>query len=173
MALSESISGRSITLVRRKEGILPVKKEGRVPVVVAGETKFFEARLWNDYFKEIFAESSHAGDGLVYNYENYFEGHSNSDATAIIAVFSGPRAWKGISGIDDNEGREILKIINKAHNSIVISFGSPYILRHFKDVDILIAAYDSSEYAQKTVIKCLYGELDFKGRMPVRIELSA
>jgi len=173
MALSESISGRSITLVRRKEGILPVKKEGRFPVFVAGEAKLFEARLWNDYFKEIFAVSCHTGSGLAYIYENYFEGHSNSDATAIIAVFSETRAWKGISGIDDNEGREILKIINKAHNSIVISFGSPYILRHFKDVDILIAAYDSSEYAQKTVIKCLYGELDFKGRMPVRIELSA
>ena len=173
MALSESISERSITLVRRKEGILPVKKEGRFPVFVAGEAKLFEASLWKDYFKEIFAESSHAGDGLVYNYENYFEGHSNSDVTAIIAVFSGPRAWKGISGIDDNEGREILKIINKAHNSIVISFGSPYILRCFKDADILIAAYDSNEYVQKAVIKCLYGELDFKGRMPVRIELSA
>ncbi|HAS18329.1 MAG TPA: hypothetical protein DCR39_10810, partial [Nitrospiraceae bacterium] len=52
MALSGSISERSITLVRRKEGILPVKKEGRFPVFVAGEAKLFEASLWKDYFKE-------------------------------------------------------------------------------------------------------------------------
>ncbi len=59
--------------------------------------------------------------------------------------------------------------MKKARNSIVISFGSPYVLRFFKDADVLIAAYESTEQAQMAVIKCLKGEADFKGRLPVKI----
>ncbi len=60
--------------------------------------------------------------------------------------------------------------MRKAEHSIAISFGSPYVLRHFKEADILIAAYESTEQAQKAVLRCLEGELDFRGRIPVIID---
>jgi len=87
----------------------------------------------------------------------------------IIAIFTIVAAWKGSSGISDKEKRKIIELIKQPKSLIVISFGSPYVLRHFKEADILIAAYEPSEQAQMAVIKCLKGEIDFQGKLPVKI----
>ncbi len=54
--------------------------------------------------------------------------------------------------------------------SIVVSFGSPYVLRHFMEANVLIAAYDTTKQAQSSVIKCLKGEINFQGSLPVKIK---
>ncbi len=64
------------------------------------------------------------------------------------------------------------ELIRKAKHSIVISFGSPYVLRHFKGADILIAAYEATEQAQRAVLNCLKGRMGFKGRLPVKVNLN-
>jgi beta-glucosidase-like glycosyl hydrolase len=87
----------------------------------------------------------------------------------IIAIFTTVAAWQGSSGISDHDREKIKQIISKAKNSIVISFGSPYVLRHFKKADALIAAYDSSIYAQKAVFDCLILRKEFKGSLPVKL----
>jgi hypothetical protein len=67
------------------------------------------------------------------------------------------------------ERKQISELIEMAKTSIVISFGCPYVLRHFKKADVLVAAYETTEQAQRAVVKCLQGEMDFKGRLPVKI----
>src|SRR3990170_2179175 len=87
----------------------------------------------------------------------------------VFAIFTSISAGRGTSGIDDKEREQVYRLMKKAKNSIVISFGCPYVLRFFRDADVLIAAYETTEQAQKAVIKCLKGELGFKGRLPVKI----
>ena len=53
--------------------------------------------------------------------------------------------------------------------NLLIPFGSPHVLRYFEEADILIAAYDSTYQSQEAVIKCLRGEMDFMGRLPVKL----
>jgi hypothetical protein len=89
----------------------------------------------------------------------------------IITLFTTVAAWQGSSGISDDDREIIRNIIKTSQNSIVISFGSPYVLRHFKKADMLIAAYDSSIYAQKAVFECLINNKGFKGSLPVKIDL--
>jgi len=36
---------------------------------------------------------------------------------------------------------------------------------------MLIAAYEATEQAQRAIIKCLEGHLNFKGHLPVKIDL--
>jgi hypothetical protein len=91
---------------------------------------------------------------------------------AVFALFTSVAAWKGTSGIDDKESYHISELIRKAKKSIVISFGSPYILRHFKEADVLIAAYETTEQSQKAVIRCLKGKIDFKGHLPVKLNIK-
>ena len=144
--LSKHITEKSITLVKHKAGILPVTYKNMVHIVVAGDERLHKPSLWR--------------------FEQGF-----SDEITIFPIFSETVAWRGTSGISDEERTRISGLIRKAKKSIVISFGSPYILRHFKEADILIAAYDAGEQAQEAVIKCLRGEMDFKGQMPVTISL--
>jgi hypothetical protein len=66
----------------------------------------------------------------------------------------------------------VKQLILQAERSIVISFGSPYVLEDFVEADGLVAAYDPSPQTQEAVIRCLYGHIPFSGRLPVRLRLS-
>lgn len=145
--LSKRITDMSITLLKHRPGILPITNFSKAHIFIAGDDRFYEPSLWppiplNPPFPPL---------------------------VAIIALFSEVAAWRGTSGIDDEEGEDVIKLIKQAKGSIVISFGSPYVLRYFRGADVLIAAYEAGEQAQKAVIQYLKGEMDFKGHMPVRL----
>jgi beta-N-acetylhexosaminidase len=90
---------------------------------------------------------------------------------ALILIFTAISAWKGNSGISNEELRRVKKIIKNSESSCVVSFGNPYILRYFKEADALIAAYDSSYDMQLAVVRALKGEIVFQGSSPVNINL--
>jgi beta-glucosidase-like glycosyl hydrolase len=141
--ISEQISEMSITLIKNSPGILPISN---AKVVFAGDSDIYRSSVL----------------------KNHFNSKSESEPL-IAAIFTSVAAWKGISGISDEERQKILDAIKQAKKSIVISFGSPYVLKRFKEADILIAAYEPSVQAQMAVIKCLRGEIDFQGKLPVKI----
>jgi beta-N-acetylhexosaminidase len=152
--LSMQVTEMSITMVKNTAGILPLSTSDRVRLIFSGDSTFFELSPLAANFKNVSTISDHI---------------DVREETALFAVFTSVSAWRGSSGIDEAERDRMKEIIKKAGNSIVISFGSPYVLRHFQDADILIAAYEPSEQAQKAVIKCLKGEIEFRGRLPVKI----
>jgi beta-N-acetylhexosaminidase len=140
------ITGKSITLVKNTKGVLPLTDAGKVSIIFAGDEQYFKSSPFNK-----------AG--------------GFSDNISGFAIFTSVSAWKGSSGISESEKDRIKRLIKEARHSIVISFGSPYILRHFNDADILIAAYEPTEQAQKAVMERLEGKAEFKGRLPVKLDL--
>ncbi len=157
-ALSAHITDKSITLLKNTEGLLPIRDNDKIHVMFAGENKYFESSLLKNHFKNILTGMSDI--------------NKLKNKVILCAIFTSIAAWKGSSGIDEDEKNRINELIRTCKNSIVISFGCPYVLRHFKEADILIAGYEATEHAQKSVIKCLKGEVGFKGRLPVKINFS-
>jgi beta-glucosidase-like glycosyl hydrolase len=147
--ISEQISDMSITLVKSSPGILPISKDKDANIVFAGDDDIYKSSILKNHFTSEF--------------------QTLNSEMLIIAIFTSVAAWKGSSGISDKEKQRLTELIKQAKSSIVISFGSPYVLRHFKEADILIAAYEPSEQAQAAVMKCLKGEIDFSGKLPVKI----
>lgn len=153
------ITGRSITLARYTEGMLPISDWENTSLLLAGDRAYFNSSPLKRYFTNISAVNE------VNRTDNILEG-----TTAVIAIFSSIAAWRGSSGIEVEEKEKLRKIISSAGRSIVISFGSPYILRSFRNADISIAAYEAGNAAQLSVIECLKGEREFTGRLPVRLQ---
>jgi beta-glucosidase-like glycosyl hydrolase len=166
--LSSQITEMSVTLLKKNKG-LPILNPEKTHIVLAGEHKFFESTPFKDYFKNVSTIPSliplSQGEGMRGRVENVF-----SERIVIFAIFTSVAAWKGTSGIDEAERIKISELMRMAETSIVVSFGCPYVLRYFKGADILIAAYEATEQAQKAVIKCLQGGMDFQGRLPVKID---
>jgi beta-glucosidase-like glycosyl hydrolase len=164
---SSQITDKSITLLKDSEG-MPIADKSRVHVVLAGENKFFESSPLKTIFKNVSTIPSPIplpqGEGVRGRVEYVF-----SEQVVIFAIFTSIAAWKGTSGIDDMERKQISELIKMAKTSMVISFGCPYVLRHFKEADVLVAVYETTEQAQRAVVKCLQGEMDFKGRLPVKL----
>ncbi|MBM4141231.1 MAG: hypothetical protein FJ242_07095 [Nitrospira sp.] len=157
LKLSEHFTEMSITLVKDKKGLLPISDPSRIHVVFAGDKRLYESSLLKNYFEKATE---------VFNTDDI------KSEIAVFALFTSVAAWKGSSGIDDRESHHIKDLIRKAKNSIVISFGSPYVLRHFKEADMLITAYEATEQAQKAVMKCLRGEMNFRGRLPIDLNIK-
>ena len=147
--LSKSISQRAVTLVKDSPGILPISDFNKVHIFLAGESKHFGT-------SPLKALSVHTSSSTAKN-------------VLLIALFTSVAAWKGSSGISTDERERLTGLIAGEARSVVISFGSPYVLRYFKDADVLIAAYDPNVQAQKAVMNCLRGEASFRGRLPIHI----
>jgi len=165
-ALSDTISEMSVTLIKNTPGVLPVRDTGNVHLAVAGEEISSGQTPLRVFIPDHSSVSTEAG------FKPCPEGEKNRAArTIIIAIFTNIAAWKGSSGINEKEIHFIKELMRKSPHSIVISFGSPYVLRHFSEADVLVAAYDPTEQAQSSVIKCLKGERPFHGRLPVTLNL--
>ena len=154
--LSAWLTGGSVTLYRNTAGVLPVSDRDRVLLVLSGDDKLYKSSPLGNYFDNV----SSVTDTI-----------DLKNRVLIIAVFTSVAAWKGSSGIDEEEKNRIHKLIERAEKSVVVSFGSPYVLRHFGEADILIAAYEATEQAQHAVIECLEGKMEFRGRPPVKIDI--
>lgn len=150
--ISSHITDMSITLLKNTPGILPILEPGKLNFIYAGETQYFAYSPFKRFFKNTYK----IGDDINLN-----------ERISIFAVFTSIAAWKGSSGIDEDEIEKIRALIPKSRGSIIISFGSPYMLRYFDESDVLVAAYEPTENAQEAVLMCLKGEKEFRGRFPV------
>ncbi len=155
--ISKRITERSVTVVKNKEGVLPVADDEKIQIVIAGEERLCEQPLWTTQFRNV-CSLTKGGD------ERLFLGE-----IVLIAIFSEVAAWRGSAGIKDMVIKQISELISKAKTSIVISFGSPYILSHLSYADVQIAAYEANVLSQEAVIKCLKGETLIKGFLPVSL----
>jgi beta-glucosidase-like glycosyl hydrolase len=155
-AISWSISDRSVTLVKEKSRLAPLKNIQDISLIfMADESKHDLSVL-----KAFIPGSSHIRECQ----------REALKEVVIVALFTRIAAWEGSSGMRDEDINIIRDLIKRAGTSIVISFGNPYVLRHFMEADALIAAYDTTGQAQSSVINCLKGEVVFQGRLPVELK---
>jgi beta-N-acetylhexosaminidase len=156
--LSSLLAGKAVTLLKGPVEGFPIKSlQGMSFVYSADEDKHDVSALRNAVSPFVNIQN-YKGEGL--------------SGTVIISLFTRIAAWEGSSGIENADIETIKTIIRNSERSIVISFGSPYVLGHFSEADMLIAAYDSDPQAQKAVLKALTGEIGFTGSLPVRLDIA-
>ncbi|MBI4682409.1 MAG: hypothetical protein HY757_04825 [Nitrospirae bacterium] len=156
--LSDTISGRSVTLVKNKPDFHSLKIVQNISLVFSADESKHDLSVLKTFIPGSINIKAYKGETLR--------------EVLIVALFTKIAAWEGSSGIRDEEINIIRDIIKKSRHSIVISFGSPYVLRHFMEAGALIAAYDTTLQAQSSVVKCLRGEAVFQGRLPVDLNGS-
>jgi beta-N-acetylhexosaminidase len=174
LQIADRVFESSITLVKNEGPVLPLSGSTQKIAV------FSLSSDPGDYFagRTFIQEVKKRCPGLVSFYADAFTGeefireaveNSREADVIVFALFSSLRAWKGSVGLDF---RHIQLVQEAAANStpvVVISFGSPYFLRHFSFVDSYLCAYRSDPPAQKAAAKALFGEIDIRGRLPVSL----
>lgn len=153
--LSGSISDRSITIVKDDPGLVPLRNLLDISLIYKADENKHDLSVLKSYFPE----SVHIQEGT---------GNAVKQLI-IVALFTKIAAWEGSAGMKEEDIDIIRDLIKRSRNSIVLSFGNPYLLRHFREADALIAAYDTTGQAQSSIIKCLKGDITFHGRLPVEL----
>jgi len=164
----------SITLVKNDGSVLPLSAEDQKIAIFSMSSDpggYFDGRYFvreagerNPEFFHFYADA-YTGDEFL---QEGMEKVSEADVI-VFALFSSLRAWKDSVDLDL---RHIELVRNAAASDtpvVVISFGSPYFLKHFPEVDSYLCAYRWSPQAQKAAVKALFGEIEIKGKLPVSL----
>ncbi len=93
----------------------------------------------------------------------------NEDEAIICLIFTTVGAWKkhlSLSGLF----KSLLHTLEQASNeTVLISFGSPYVVEGFEDFDTVICTFDFLDVCQNAVIDILLGKSTAEGKLPVKL----
>lgn len=87
----------------------------------------------------------------------------------ILALFSSLRTAKGSVDLLPKHIDLVRELAWAKKKMVVLSFGSPYFLRHFPEVAAYVCLYRNTLQAQEVAARAICGEIDITGRLPVSI----
>jgi beta-N-acetylhexosaminidase len=164
----------SMTLVKNEGDVVPLSAGFQKMAVFALSSDpggYFAGRVFVREMKkrvpramEFYAEASTGDEFIAKALEKTKEA-----GVVVIGLFSRLRSGKGSVGLDLRQVQMIRELAEGHQRVVVVSFGSPYFLRHFKDVDVYLCAYRYADESQLSAVKALFGEIDIVGKLPVSI----
>ncbi len=91
-------------------------------------------------------------------------------ATHVLAsCFVRVSGGKGTVDMSETQARLLRELATSGKPLVVVSFGSPYLLRQFPEAPVYVAAYGSAESSQRAAIAALFGEFAVGGKLPVTL----
>ena len=174
--LSRVIAESSITLVKDDNNSLPLKDEsGKTCLVVSlnnglddANAPFFENEFesiakekFNGYFYQY-------AKGDITNEIEILSEAENADVI-IVPIYAKVKIMTGTVGLPQSQLDLIHKLISTGKDVIVISFGNPYLIQGFQDVPAYICAYGDGNSSISAAINAVFGEIPFRGKLPVTI----
>lgn len=172
--LSRVIAESSITLVKDDANSLPLKNISDMnAIVISLNNGLNDANT--SYFETVFDEKESFKSykyksikGEVTNESELLDEVANSNVV-IIPIYAKVKIMTGTVGLPQSQLDLINKIAETGKEVIVISFGNPYLIQGFPDVPAYICAYGDGESSISATINAIFGEIPFKGKLPVSI----
>ncbi|HEX7118086.1 MAG TPA: glycoside hydrolase family 3 N-terminal domain-containing protein [Longimicrobiales bacterium] len=171
--LARRIAERAFTLVRDRDGLIPVRptRTGRaLSIVYTDDADPFAGRTFQRGLRERFAEvhtamltrGAHATvlDSLV--------AAADSADVVFVSTFVRVVSGKGRVGIPP-ELAAFVATIAARRPTVVTSFGNPYLLSQFPSVGTYALAWGSGAVEQEAAVRALMGEAPITGRLPITI----
>ena len=167
---------KSVTLVKNERGVLPI-----APEMPAGKAAVFSLSSdADDYFagQTFVRELRKRKPGLPAFYADANTGQEFLRAAKakaaeadliVLALFSSLRSGKGSVDLSPRHIDLVRELSWAKKRTLVVSFGSPYFLRHFPEVDGYLCLYRNTSQAQEAAARAVCGEIDIEGRLPVSI----
>jgi len=87
----------------------------------------------------------------------------------VCALFSRLSDRKGSVGLDSKHIELIQRFAEGERPIVILSFGSPYFLKHFPDVDAYLCLYQNTPQTQDIAVRAIFGEMEIKGKLPVSL----
>lgn len=95
--------------------------------------------------------------------------NESSEEAIICLIYSSVAAWKGHTNLPESF-RGFLRRVSDVHcERVLISLGSPYVVRGLESFDTILCAFDSLDVCQHAVADVLLGKLEAQGQLPVKL----
>lgn len=175
--LAQQIADESITLVKDDNNSLPLKnsvgsKTAVISISEGGEqdnTGYIAGEIGNYFGDYTYYSTGTAGiEPMLQKGLKDIPGYDQ----VIIAIFAKVRYGTGKISISQTNIDLVNEIKSLNKNVVVVSLGSPYLLKEFPDIPCYICAYGDSDVSINASLKAITGKIPFKGKLPVSITES-
>ena len=87
----------------------------------------------------------------------------------IVNAFIRVASFKGSIEMSDGE-INLLKFLSTIRQPFAfVLYGSPYLLSFVPELPTYVLAYEYYPAAEEAALKCVLGEIDFKGKLPIEL----
>ncbi len=165
---------RSLTLVKNDDGILPLAvKDGKVALFALSSDPgdFYAGRAFVREFSKRCAPSMafYADAYTGQEFMRQARKKASQSDEIVIALFSRLRSWKGSIGLEPRQLKLVKDLAASEKPVVVVSFGSPYFVRDFPEVEAYLCSYRFARDSQAAAVRALFGEIGVSGKLPVSI----
>ena len=171
------VARSAITVVKDEGGVLPLKAEERLRILHLVMSS--DARVDNMVIQGI-PEAELAARKVPT--DTLWLGPEVSDATAervlersagythvLASAFVKVGAFRGNADMSEAHAALLEALVDGGRKVIVVSYGSPYLLRQFPSVPAYVCSYGWVETSQRAAVGALFGEFPVTGRLPVTL----
>ena len=172
-ALEAEVARRSLTLVREQPDALPLKKGAKLlSLVVADEVSRNgpAGPLGAEVKARVLSVKTVTLDPRSTPEETRAAVEAAKDADAVlVSLFVRTRSGLGKITVPEAGRTAIPQLLALGKPVIVVSFGSPYLLRDFPDLKTYLCAWGGQDIAQVAAVQALFGESAIGGKLPITI----
>ncbi len=101
--------------------------------------------------------------------ETFLPRNESNDGAIICLVYTSVAAWKGHTNLPECFKGFLRRVIELQGEKVLISFGSPYVVRGLEGFDTILCAFDRLDACQRAVADVLLGKLEAQGKLPVKL----
>ena len=87
----------------------------------------------------------------------------------LVSAFVRVQAYKGTAAMPDRLAAFLTSLTTLGKPLVVVSYGSPYLIRQFPGVPAYLCAYGHSPLSQLAAMQAVFGEMETYGHLPVSI----
>ncbi len=172
--VADEIARRSITLLRNGRELLPLRGTRSARVlsvtyhrpsdVLAG--RYFDRYLRNRYPRLTTVELNQDSPGAIYD---GLERQARRSSLVVVSTYITAVSYSGSVAIPKETSAFIERLGRLGVPHIVVTFGNPYLISEFPDVQAYMLAWSGSEASQRAAAGALFGEFPIEGHTPTPI----
>jgi beta-N-acetylhexosaminidase len=172
-AAAQGIADRGVTLLRDNGGLVPLDATRPARVLLAaiagdsdvypGETFERELRWRVDSLQVVRSDTRWVLP------ENVKLPAATSYDIAVVALFVRVADRKGTVGLPEKQAELVRQILAAGKPTVVVSFGSPYLIERFPKANSWLAAFSTVDVVQRAAARALYGQVGIGGKIPVTV----
>lgn len=172
---SLEIARRSITVVRNEAGLLPLHAAEPLRILhllLSSDLRNRDIQgIPEDELeaRRIAAETVSLGPEVSTETLENLVARAATFSHVLASAFVRVTGSKGTADMSPSHARLLRALHAAGRPVIVVSFGSPYLLRQFPELPAYVCAYGSAESSQRAALAALFGEYPVGGKLPVTL----
>jgi beta-N-acetylhexosaminidase len=97
------------------------------------------------------------------------EDRARTSDLVVVSLYVTTVSYSGSVSIPEEVAEFVQSLSGMGIPHLVVSFGNPYLLTDFPEVQAYLLAWSGAEVSQRAAIRAIFGDMDVRGTTPTRI----